>query len=1378
MRRGLLITGVTLGVGVLSVGLVMSAIPYVSSLNSTSITAAAGEVAGTDPAPTAAHSTKTSTLVIAFKQTPADLGATATRAVRKPAWTIAQAKVTKTKAITPSTAAVTLNKELTEEQAHRIAEVAAKDSAVRYAELSPTFYSTDVNDDTDYLNTDYLWNIDAVQAAKAWNTTTGDGVVVGVIDTGVAENQALGKAVMVQPTTGQVISGVTWPGATVSVTAPAQTASGQTSSGQILCTTTANATTGKFSCSRAATLTDKLNLTVSVKPKGATYSSTATLAVDSATTITLDQNPFDGKTLSGTGESGATIVVALSNADPNVSTSADTELCSTTVTASGTFSCTINQTLTNEDSVTVTATDALKNTAQATAVVDSTTTLALRENPFDGKTLTGTGEAGATVVVSNSTNANLCTATVTDERTFSCSFNPRLNDQDLVTVTATDKLGNSVSVADVKVDAATEVTVPNVIDGKSLSGVKEAGASVTVTVTADDVTVCSIEADASTSFTCNFEPRLAHGTTVSVKATDALANTDEVKGVTVDAETTVEIDSPLTGWIDARSLSGTAEAGAKVTVAVAGEENNPTLCKPVVDDTSGKFSCDFEPNLNHGTVLLITATDALANSATKSVTVDAETTLTVPDYTNGEAISGIAEVGATLTISYVDAEGNEQSLALKATEATWAAELSPVAKDGSTVTVRAKDPFGNSAEATSIVDSSAPSQPTIAASDGNTVAVTGVETGTTPSMVDADGAKVRGTWQHDGGDSWTFTPHTRLSETSNVAVVVTDSAKNSCEPVAVIVDATDPTLELDSPSTGTLVSGRLSEAGRVQVTAGDTTLCELEVATAGSFSCPLSQTPADGDALSVTATDGVGNTATGTVLVELTPETPSPSPSPSPAEETASEEQPEADSGTEASSQSVADGASIGKEVTDTTTLTGTVLPGRDFVSKDADPTDALDTSHGTHVAGIIAAQATEIGDEVAKGVAPGVKILPLRALDSATNKGDMADVAEAIRWGAGLTTSPASVVNPYPADVLNLSLGATTSSCPATLQEAINDAVVAKTVVVVSAGNSNSSIANTAPANCQNVIVVTATTRSGARASYSNWGTDATSGSWLLAAPGGSDGCTSVASCQGIISTVKNQWYVKSGTSMAAPHVAAVAALLKSVNPDLTPAEIAKYLRATATPVSGCETGVCGSGIVNAERAVSAAASDKSVSVASATYPKLAINSAKSKLPYSSRVRDTLVVSASGYPSLNYQWYRGKAAIPGATKFWYQLTGSDYLSGSVWVKVSPTGGGTSVTGRATKVLRGYLASVAKPKIKGTLRVGKKLKATKGTWSASVAAKYQWYRNGKKIKKATKSTYRLTRNDRGKKISVKVKVSATGYFSASASSARTKKIRR
>jgi subtilisin family serine protease/flagellar hook assembly protein FlgD len=264
------------------------------------------------------------------------------------------------------------------------------------------------------------------------------------------------------------------------------------------------------------------------------------------------------------------------------------------------------------------------------------------------------------------------------------------------------------------------------------------------------------------------------------------------------------------------------------------------------------------------------------------------------------------------------------------------------------------------------------------------------------------------------------------------------------------------------------------------------------------------------------------------------------------------------------------------------------------FFTGCAGPFTSLDSSwHGTHVAGTVAA-VTDNSVGVA-GVAPSAKILAVRALGKCG--GYLSDIADAIRWSAGGTVSGVPA-NANPASVINLSLGGP-GFCSTTLQSAVTAATNLGATVVVAAGNDNRTITassptsettGSAPANCSGVVAVTATTRSGAKASYSNFGTVA--GTIALAAPGGdpTDPIRSTINL-GTQGPGAPGYTGYQGTSMAAPHVAGAAALVQSMVPTpLTPAQVKARLMATAQAFpsgSGCTTVSCGAGILNVAAAL-----------------------------------------------------------------------------------------------------------------------------------------------------------------------------------------------
>jgi serine protease len=290
--------------------------------------------------------------------------------------------------------------------------------------------------------------------------------------------------------------------------------------------------------------------------------------------------------------------------------------------------------------------------------------------------------------------------------------------------------------------------------------------------------------------------------------------------------------------------------------------------------------------------------------------------------------------------------------------------------------------------------------------------------------------------------------------------------------------------------------------------------------------------------------------------------------------------------------------------------LKANIVPGYDFITQTAvsndgdgrdtsalDPGDAVkagecgtgspaqnSTWHGTHVAGTIAAS-TGNGVGVA-GVAFSAKVQPVRVLGKCG--GYTSDIADAIIWASGGAV-PGAPVNATPARVINMSLGGA-GACDTTWQNAIDSARSRNTVVVVSAGNSSADASGYTPAGCAGVITVGSVGRSGARAFYSNYGPLVD-----VSAPGGDQ---SVNPGDGVYSTLNSgstgpgsdSYTSYQGTSMAAPHVSGVVALMLARNTALTPDDVEIRLKASARPLPvTCSVG-CGAGIVDASAAIDAA--------------------------------------------------------------------------------------------------------------------------------------------------------------------------------------------
>ncbi|WOB10009.1 S8 family serine peptidase [Piscinibacter gummiphilus] len=287
--------------------------------------------------------------------------------------------------------------------------------------------------------------------------------------------------------------------------------------------------------------------------------------------------------------------------------------------------------------------------------------------------------------------------------------------------------------------------------------------------------------------------------------------------------------------------------------------------------------------------------------------------------------------------------------------------------------------------------------------------------------------------------------------------------------------------------------------------------------------------------------------------------------------------------------------------------LAGQLVPGYDFITDparandgngpDNDPNDPGDNTtpggsssfHGTHVAGTVAASSNTTRGVA--GVAWNARIMPLRALG--VNGGTSFDILQAVLYAAGLPNG-SGTLPARRADIINLSLGGGAPTQAA--QEVYTQARAAGVIIVAAAGNESTSQLSY-PASYDGVISVSAVSIRKTLASYSNYGSRID-----VAAPGGDSGDVNgdgyedaVASTIGDdrSGTIAYSYGLLSGTSMAAPHVAGVLALMKSVNPALTPDDIDRLLvagRLTTELGPGGRDDQFGHGLIDALKAVQAA--------------------------------------------------------------------------------------------------------------------------------------------------------------------------------------------
>ena len=458
--------------------------------------------------------------------------------------------------------------------------------------------------------------------------------------------------------------------------------------------------------------------------------------------------------------------------------------------------------------------------------------------------------------------------------------------------------------------------------------------------------------------------------------------------------------------------------------------------------------------------------------------------------------------------------------------------------------------------------------------------------------------------------------------------------------------------------------------------------------------------------------------------------------------------------------------------------LAAKLLPGYDFVSdatvandgggRDSDPADPGDwvssaeaaagslkgctvgnsSWHGTRTASLIGA-ATNNGVGMA-GTAPLSPVLPVRVLGKCG--GYDSDIIAGLRWAAGLSVSGVPS-NPNPARVINLSLGAS-GSCSAAYQEAINELIAAKVVVVAAAGNEGLAVG--APANCSGVIAVAGLRHSGSKVGYSNLGPEI-----AVSAPAGNCVNSSGACLYGLITatdsgstTPQGAAYNDAsnysvGTSFAAPLVSGTAALMLALNPGLTPGELASLLKrsARAFPSSGadtsvsscrapsataqtaecyCTTSTCGAGMLDAAAAVAAAQAALPTAVIRASATRVLVGESLS-----------LDASGSSAPSgrsiASYRWEilsgASAASISGSSTG-ASLSLLTRAEGTVTVRLTLTdSAGTSVSASQSFTVAAGLPTARLSLTSGTAQAGNTLvldgSASSAQGSAGIVA-YLW----------------------------------------------------
>ncbi|ELA7570966.1 VCBS domain-containing protein [Vibrio alginolyticus] len=427
-------------------------------------------------------------------------------------------------------------------------------------------------------------------------------------------------------------------------------------------------------------------------------------------------------------------------------------------------------------------------------------------------------------------------------------------------------------------DLATNDSTP------ALSGtVNDATASIVVTINGVDYPAIN-NGDGTWSLLDNTLPELAEGEyVVKITATDPAGNSSTVSGSLVIDLTAP--DTPTINPSNGSDLSGNAEPGSLIQIDVNGDGKTDYT---TVTDDSGSWSITFEPALENGSEVKVTATDKAGNESEPSVsTIDAQgPNIQVNDVLTNDTTP---ELGGTIddpTATIIVSLNDEQYVATNNGDGTWilADNTLPSLADNSYIfTVTATDEVGNQGTASGVVviDTNAPTVPaapsTPELNPTNGSEVSGTAEAGSEVQVDVDGDGISDyTTVADGNGDWSITPDTPLADGTTVTATASDEAGNESAPATVVVDGVAPIVTVNDATTNDAtptLTGSVDDATvsvTVTVDGADYPATNNGDGTWTLADDTLASLADNSYTVTVTATDEAGNqgVASGTLVVD------------------------------------------------------------------------------------------------------------------------------------------------------------------------------------------------------------------------------------------------------------------------------------------------------------------------------------------------------------------------------------------------------------------------------------------------------------------------------------------------------------------------------
>ncbi|EPR80224.1 hypothetical protein L289_0794 [Acinetobacter gerneri DSM 14967 = CIP 107464 = MTCC 9824] len=546
--------------------------------------------------------------------------------------------------------------------------------------------------------------------------------------------------------------------------------------------------------------------------------------------------------MSGTGEAGSTIIVT--DADGNTST--------TVVDENGHWTFPENP-LTEGEVGSIEAIDTNGNESGQAPVVGGDQHVDVPEITENGTSLSGTGEAGSTIIVTD-VDGNTSTTVVDENGNWTFPENP-LTEGEVGSIEAIDTNGNESGEVEL-IGGDQHVDVPEITEnGTSLSGTGEAGSTIIVTDADGNTSTTVVDENGNWTFP---ENPLTEGEVGSIEAIDTNGN-ESGKAELVGGDQHVDVPEITE---NGTSLSGTGEAGSTIIVTDADGNTSTTVV-----DENGHWTFPENP-LTEGEVGSIEAIDTNGNESGEVELIGGDQHVDIPEITeNGTSLSGTGEVGSTVTVT--DSKGNTYTTVVDE-NGNWNFPKNPLA-EGDKGTIEATDKNDNESGKAGLIggDQTPPVAPEAQlANDTGVIHTDGVSSDGT---VNVNYLEDTATWFYslDGGKNWTqgtghqFVIPEGEYAAGQIQMRQTDEAGYSSEITSlghIVIDSKAPAQPVVSINAENTLSGTAEAGAVVILTLADSSKVSTTVDADGKWSFgpnPL----ASGETGQLTVVDLAGNTS-------------------------------------------------------------------------------------------------------------------------------------------------------------------------------------------------------------------------------------------------------------------------------------------------------------------------------------------------------------------------------------------------------------------------------------------------------------------------------------------------------------------------------------